>query len=98
MRLSPDFSEVSFNLSFFLTTPARKPRTECFCQSVAFMIAAMVVPLDWRSILRTASCLEGAPVGLATACLRATSMHAALGLVTEDLAPDCSATRFADFD
>jgi hypothetical protein len=35
-----------------------KPRTECCCQSVAFMIAAIVVPFASRSIASTASCLE----------------------------------------
>src|ERR1700686_818599 len=44
--------------SFFLTTPAKKPRTECCCQSVAFMIAAIVLPFASRSIASTASCLE----------------------------------------
>jgi hypothetical protein len=39
-----------------LTTPARKPRTECCCQPVAFVISATVVPLGWRSMPRTVSC------------------------------------------
>src|SRR4051794_28909447 len=39
-------------------TPAKKPRTECCCQSVAFMIASIVVPLGWRSRPSTLSCLE----------------------------------------
>lgn len=30
--------------SFFRMVPDRKPRTECACQSVAFMIAASVAP------------------------------------------------------
>ena len=50
------------SLSFFLTTPARKPRTECCCQSVVFMMAAMVVPFGCRSIASTVSCLDGAEV------------------------------------
>ena len=54
----PTFREVRFSFSFFLTTPAKKPRTECCCQSVAFMIASIVVPLDWRSRPSTVSCLE----------------------------------------
>src|ERR1700723_2725061 len=58
MRWSATFSETRFSLSFFLITPARKPRTECCCQSVAFMIAAIVVPFASRSIASTASCLE----------------------------------------
>ena len=32
------------SVSFLRTTPARKPRTECCCHPVAFIIAAMVVP------------------------------------------------------
>src|ERR1700733_8303778 len=58
MRSSPTFSDTRFSVSFFLTTPARKPRTECCCQSVAFMIAAIVVPFASRSIASTVSCLE----------------------------------------
>jgi hypothetical protein len=42
-------------------TPAKNPRTECCCQSVAFIIAAIVVPLGWRSNARTASCFDEAP-------------------------------------
>src|ERR1700754_4579761 len=57
-RVPSTFSEVRFSFSFFLTTPAKKPRTECCCQSVAFMIASMVVPFGWRSRLSTISCLE----------------------------------------
>src|SRR3954453_4161193 len=65
MRSLPIFSDTRFSLSFFLTTPAKKPRTECCCQSVAFMIAATVVPFGSPSIFNTADCLEddagGAP-------------------------------------
>jgi hypothetical protein len=39
-----DFSDPSVSPSFFFTTPAKKPRTECGCQPVTFEIAAMVVP------------------------------------------------------
>jgi hypothetical protein len=49
--------------SFFLTTPAKKPRTECCCQSVAFMIAAIVVPLGSCSIFSTADCLDDEDAG-----------------------------------
>jgi hypothetical protein len=38
------------------TTPARKPRTECDCQPVAFVSAAMVAPLGERSISMAADC------------------------------------------
>src|ERR1700735_3210849 len=57
MRSSPTFSDARFSLSLVLTTPAKKPRTECCCQSVAFMMAAIVVPLGCSRRARTASCL-----------------------------------------
>jgi hypothetical protein len=60
MRSSPTFSDTRFSLSFFLTTPAKKPRTECCCQSVAFVIAAIVVPFGCRNIPSTVSCLDEA--------------------------------------
>ena len=44
-------------------TPAKKPRTECCCQPVAFMIAAMAVPFGRRNIASTASCLEDEGAG-----------------------------------
>jgi hypothetical protein len=51
------FSDARLTPSFSFTTPAKKPRTECGCQPVTFMIAAMVA-LSWdRSRLRTRSCL-----------------------------------------
>src|SRR6266545_2041567 len=37
--------------------PAKKPRTECCCQPVAFMIAAIVTPSGCPSRLSTAACL-----------------------------------------
>jgi hypothetical protein len=44
------------------TTPARKPRTECCCQPVAAMMAAIVVPARSRSIATTCACLVPARV------------------------------------
>src|SRR6478672_128788 len=76
MRSSPSLSETRFSLSFFLTTPAKKPRTECCCQSVASMMAAIVVPFGCRSSLSTASCLEDPPVALSAACLELTALCA----------------------
>src|SRR5882757_7339852 len=38
--------------------PARKPRTECCCQPVVFIIAAIVAPLGDRSIVITRDCFE----------------------------------------
>src|SRR6516164_8119635 len=57
--MRPDFvfSDASVSPSFFFTTPAKKPRTECGCQPVTFEIAAMVVPPLDRSRPRTRSCL-----------------------------------------
>src|SRR6266403_1684501 len=104
MRSSPTFSDTKFNLSFFLTTPAKKPRTECCCQSVAFMIAAMVVPFGCRSIPRTVSCFDEALVDLREAAFWVATLDAAGDLVTfrfslEDGAVrDCLVVCFADFD
>ena len=39
------------------TTPARKPRTECCCHSVAVMMAAIVAPAGVRSIAMMRACL-----------------------------------------
>src|SRR5262249_30853601 len=57
MRSPSAFSDASVKPSFLRTTPAKKPRTECCCQPVAFMMAAIVVPLGCLSRVRTASCL-----------------------------------------
>src|SRR6202040_1541376 len=57
MRSAPAFSDISVKPSFLRTTPAKKPRTECCCQPVAFMMAAIVVPFGCLSRARTASCL-----------------------------------------
>src|SRR6202044_1920910 len=77
MRAPSILSDASVRSSFFLTTPAKKPRTECCCQSVAFMIAAIVVPLGSRSIARTVACFDEAVVsfaaGFATVALAATA-------------------------
>jgi hypothetical protein len=40
------------------TTPARKPRTECCCQPVVFIITAIVAPVGDCSIAMTRDCLE----------------------------------------
>src|SRR5208282_377793 len=57
MRSPSAFSDVSVKPSFLRTTPAKKPRTECCCQPVAFMMAAIVAPFGCLSRVRTASCL-----------------------------------------
>jgi hypothetical protein len=56
MRSPSAFSDVSVKPSFLRTTPAKKPRTECCCHPVAFMIAVIVAPLGCLSNPRTASC------------------------------------------
>src|SRR5215831_18312586 len=69
--MRPDFvfSHVSVSPSFFFTTPAKKPRTECGCQPVTFEIAAMVVPpLAW-SRPRTRSCLVVPPLERDAPCV-----------------------------
>src|SRR5262245_49300428 len=58
MRLPSTFFEPSFSLSLLRTTPARKPRTECCCQPVAFIIAAMVAPAGDSSIAITRDCFD----------------------------------------
>src|ERR1700716_2728883 len=57
MRSPSAFSDVRVKPSFLRTTPAKKPRTECCCHPVGFMIAAIVVPLVCLSSPRTFSCL-----------------------------------------
>src|ERR1700677_2398859 len=58
MVLPFTFSELSFSLRRLRTTPARKPRTECCCQPVAFVIASIVAPAGDLSIAMTCDCLE----------------------------------------
>jgi len=53
----PAFSDIKVKPSFLRTTAAKKPGTECCCQPVAFMMAAIVVPFGCLSRARTASCL-----------------------------------------
>src|SRR5258707_8891666 len=53
-------SETRLSPSFLRTTPARKPRTECCCQSVAVMIAAIVAPVGIRNIAMMRACLLSA--------------------------------------
>jgi hypothetical protein len=59
--LPPIFFEASFSFRRLRTTQARKPRTECGCQPVAFIIAAIVAPVgDW-SMAMTRDCVEPTP-------------------------------------
>src|SRR6266853_4146993 len=57
MRAPSTLSDDSANPSFLRTIAPKKLRTECSCQPVAFMMAAIVVPLGCRSRARTFSCL-----------------------------------------
>src|SRR6516162_6189660 len=107
MRSLPTFWESRFSLSFFLATPARKPRTECGCQPVASMMAAIVVPLAWRSIPSTVSCFEGEPRSGCAEAACAAAFGFGLGVVVlvgraslaARLIPrDRFAVRFANFD
>src|SRR6476620_2185924 len=54
-------SEIRLRPSLLRTTPARKPRTECCCQSVTVMIAAIVAPVGIRSIAMMRACLVSRP-------------------------------------
>src|SRR5204863_9966522 len=56
-------SETRLRPSFLRMTPARKPRTECCCHSLAAMIAAIVAPADVRSIAMMRACLVLGRVG-----------------------------------
>src|ERR1700676_2896966 len=54
-------SETRLSRSFLRMTPARKPRTECCCQSVTVMIASIVAPVGSRSIAMMRACLVSGP-------------------------------------
>src|SRR5204862_316516 len=49
-------SETSLSFIRFRMTPARNPRTECFCQPVSLVIAAIVAPAGDRNIASTPPC------------------------------------------
>jgi hypothetical protein len=77
------------------TTPARKPRTECCCQPVAFIIAAIVVPVGNWSIAITRDCFEPeSTLGLFTLpVVDGAGFAAGTGVVD-----DTTGRFFADFD
>src|SRR5271169_2102265 len=58
MRSPSVFLDSSVRPSFLRTTPAKKPRTECCCQLVAFIIAVIVAPVGTRSMAMTRDCFE----------------------------------------
>src|SRR6202049_4816769 len=107
MRCPSPFSETRSKFSFFLTTPAKKPRTECCCQSVAFMIAAIVVPFGSYSIFSTADCFDDEDAGdFDDAAFETAALVAAVGFdrVGTLLLAGCFTVRddlravFANFD
>ena len=88
------FFESSFSLSFLRTTPAKNPRTECCCQPVAFIIAAIVAPRGDRSIVITRDCLvPAAALFFGSAAIWAEGFAADTGAA--DVVGD---GFFADFD
>src|SRR5260221_2581835 len=54
-------SETKLSPRFLRTIPARKPRTECCCQSVAATRDAIVAPAGVRSIAMMRACLVSGP-------------------------------------
>src|SRR6266550_3321857 len=89
------FFDPSFSLRRLRTTPARNPRTECCCQPVAFIIAAIVAPAGDCSSAMTWDCLVPGSAfgGFTTPLANGTRAVAAPGD-----ADDAAARFFADFD
>src|SRR5215470_8254085 len=95
MRLPSTFFDPSFSLRRLRTTPARKPRTECCCQPVAFIIASIVAPAGDFSIPITRACLEPRSLIGRFALLAANCAV----LATATGVADCATARFfSDFD
>jgi hypothetical protein len=76
---------MSFSFRRLPTTPARKPRTECFCQPVVSIIPASVAPMGARSIATTRDCLESGGA-LAVLALPAAFVAGVVGLDGADTA------------
>src|SRR5882672_11451096 len=64
MRSPSVLSDSSVSPSFLRTTPAKNPRTECCCQSVSFIIPAIVAPAGDCNMAMTRACFETALVDL----------------------------------
>jgi len=104
MRSLPGFSEVRSSLSRLRTTPVKKPRTECCCQPVVFIIAAIVVPCLERSNASTLSCLvsrfgdalAGAEIGLVRPVSGFLCCCAEWGAVVRSSVAMCFAAVFLD--
>src|SRR5262245_44394287 len=90
------FFDPSFSWRRLRTTPARKPRTECCCQPVAFVIASIVAPAGDFSIAMTQACLERGSLFGRFALLAANC--AGLARVTVVADDGATARFFADFD
>src|SRR5262245_38709078 len=98
MRSPSTFFEASLSLRRLRTTQARKPRTECCCQPVAFIIAVIVVPDGDCSIAITRDCFEpGLPLGPFPSAPVASSGFA-VAPAAADGPPDRFFVVFADFD
>jgi hypothetical protein len=94
-RVASTFFELSLSLSRLRTTPARKPRTECCCQLVACIMAAIVAPAGDCSMAMTRDCFEPRlaflPAELIVVCCE--------GFAAPPAAVDEAAGRFfKDFD
>src|SRR5258707_15817703 len=88
------FFDPSFSLRRLRTAPARNPRTDCCCQPVAFIIAAIVAPPGDRNIVITRNCFEPATAFLA---FGSTAVWAE-GFATATGVADAVDRFFADFD
>src|SRR5258708_29195495 len=87
--------EPSLSLRRLRTTPARKPRTECCCQPVACIMAAIVAPAGDCSMAMTRDCFEPGsaffPLGSIVVCCE--------GFAAPPAAADDAGERFfTDFD
>src|SRR2546429_3081637 len=81
---------ASLSLRRLRTTPARKPRTECCCQPVACIMAAIVAPVGDCSMAMTRDCFEPGlaflPLGSIVVCCE--------GFAAPPAAVDAAAERF----
>src|SRR5207245_4244973 len=94
-RVPSTFFDPSLSLRRLHTTPARKPRTECCCQPVACIMAAIVAPAGDCSMAMTRDCFEPGlaflPLGSIVVCCG--------GFAAPPAAADEAAERFfTDFD
>ena len=81
--------ESSFSFRRLRTTPAKKPRTECCCQPVAFIIAAIVAPVGDCSIAITCDCFEARSGFLGFGSLAGWRVGFRVGAPAIDVPVDC---------